>query len=74
MYRQLGASSADLAQPAAPEPFRLALDEGSIYVSGNKIAVVPALLSALVVKVVLFGGKKVGKAVRGSIGRKKATA
>lgn len=44
------------------EPFRLALDEGAIYVQGQKVNILGALVSALTVKLLLFGGEHAARA------------
>ncbi len=53
-------------------PFRLALDEGAIYVQGQKVNIVGALVSALVVKTLLFGGQHAAKAAKAAYKRVRA--
>ncbi len=50
-------------------PFRLALDEGAIYVQGQKVNLLGALVSALVVKTLLFGGQHAAKAAKAAYKR-----
>jgi hypothetical protein len=73
-----GLAAGEPVEAAAPvpaaevEPFKLDLENGNIWLSGNKIPIIPALLSALVVKVVLFGGGKAASAAKGMFRRKTA--
>lgn len=55
-----------------PEPFRLALDEGAIYVQGQKVNILGALVSALVVRALLFGGDHAARAVKSAYKRARA--
>jgi hypothetical protein len=72
--RRSGSLGGTVVAPAAPEPFRLALDEGSVYISGNRVAIVPALLTAMAVKLVLFSGKQAARGVRRVVRRRPAAA
>jgi hypothetical protein len=54
---------------ATDEPFRLALDEGAIYIQGQKVNIVGALVSALVVKTLLFGGQHAARAAKAAYKR-----
>lgn len=73
--RRSGSLGETVVAPATPEPFKLALDEGAVYISGQKVAIVPALLTALAVKLVLFSGKQAAKGVRRAVsGRRQAAA
>lgn len=45
----------------------------TLYMGNGKIAVIPALLSALAVKVIMFGGQKVGTMARSKLMAKTAT-
>lgn len=47
----------------------LDLRGGNIWYNGARIAIVSAVLSAIVVKMVLFGGSKAGQMIRNGAGR-----
>lgn len=61
--------------PAAPTPAEIgaaggtAFDPASLtlYVGGGKIPLIPALLSAIAVKVIMFGGAKAGGYARAKL-------
>ncbi len=50
----------------------IALDPagGNIWMGATKIAIIPAIISAIAVKMILFGGKKAGMAARGVFAKK----
>ena len=45
----------------------------TLYVGNGKIPIIPAVLSAIAVKVIMFGGAKVGGYARSKVFGKKAT-
>ena len=74
-YRTIGRQRTigELAPPAAPGPFdgmRFDAPTLTIYVGASKIPLVPALISALAVKLILFGGRKAGTAAKAAITRR----
>ena len=71
--RRSGALGDTIVQDQPPPFIRPAWDEGVIYIQGHKVALVPALLTALTVKVILFSGKQAAKGAK-RLTRRRATA
>lgn len=72
--RRSGSLGESVVAPPPPEPFRIAANEGAIYLHGHKIAIVPALLTAMAVKLIMFGGKQAAKGARRVVRGRRVTA